>query len=64
MKLLKAALCPDLTCNEVYEDTGQGCPRCLSPEGIPLSRVFAQIEELTKLTQRGFPLAFGEYKKL
>jgi len=52
MKLKDVCLCPDLDCNEVYMDNGQGCPRCLSPEGIHLSLVLVKIEELSKLVYR------------
>ena len=52
MKVDKAIICPDLECNEVYLDNGNGCPRCLSSEGIPLRMILTTIEELGKLTTR------------
>lgn len=55
MKIHETSICPDLNCNEVFLDIGLGCPRCLSPEGIPLGKIFSKIEELTRITSRKKP---------
>jgi len=61
MKIHEVSICPDLNCNEVFVDDGTGCPRCLSPEGISLSKILFSIEELGRITLKRFsPIVIKE----